>query len=142
MAILKPPMNRILLFLLVLPAIGFSQHDLSIEISNVKTSNGTINVAVYDESEGFLKFDRVFKTDSVLARKGKTQLKIKGLPDGQYALAIFHDENGNNKLDTNWLGIPKEDIGFSNARMKTFGPPPFEECAFRLNAHSQIQISL
>lgn len=129
-------------FLFFLPLIGLSQHDLSIEIQNVKTSNGTINVAVYDASEGFLKFDKVFVADSVVASKGKTWIKIEGLPEGQYALAIFHDENGNNKLDTNWLGIPKEDIGFSNARMKTFGPPQFEECAFRLMGHSQIEISL
>lgn len=135
-------MKYIVFFLFLLPAIGICQHDLSIEINNVKTSNGTINVAIYDESDGFLKFDKVFVTDSVVASKGKTSIKIEGLPEGQYALAIFHDENGNNKLDTNWLGIPKEDIGFSNARMKTFGPPQFEECAFRLNAHSQIEISL
>lgn len=135
-------MKHILFCLFLLPAIGISQHDLSIEINNVKTSNGTINVAIYDESDGFLKFDKVFVADSVVASKGKTSIKIEGLPEGQYALAIFHDENGNNKLDTNWLGIPKEDIGFSNARMKTFGPPQFEECAFRLNAHSQIEISL
>lgn len=135
-------MKHFLFYLTFLPLICFAQHDLSIEISNVKTSNGTINVAVYDASDTFLKFDKVYKADSVLAQKGKTQIKIKGLPEGQYALAIFHDENGNNKLDTNWLGVPKEDIGFSNARMKTFGPPQFEECAFRLNAHSQIEISL
>lgn len=135
-------MKHVLYFLFFLPVIGLSQHDLSIEIHNVKTSNGTINVAVYDASDGFLKFDKVFVADSVMASKGKTRIKIEGLPDGQYALAIFHDENGNNKLDTNWLGIPKEDIGFSNARMKTFGPPQFEECAFRLKGHSQIAISL
>ena len=135
-------MKHLLFFLLLLPVIGFCQHDLSIEINNVKTSNGTINVAVYDESDGFLKFDKVFIADSVVAIKGKTKIKIEGLPEGQYALAIFHDENGNNKLDTNWLGIPKEDIGFSNARMKTFGPPRFKECAFRLQSHSQIEISL
>jgi len=127
---------------LLLPFLCSAQHDLSIEINNVKTSNGTINVAVYDASEGFLKFDRVYKADSVIAQKGKTNIKLVGLPEGQYALAIFHDENGNNKLDKNWLGIPKEDIGFSNARMKTFGPPQFEECAFLLSEHSQIRISL
>jgi len=135
-------MRNLLFVLLFLPFSGFCQHDLSIEVHNVKTSNGTINVAVYDESDGFLKFDKVFVADSVVANKGKTEIKIEGLPEGQYALAIFHDENGNNKLDTNWLGIPKEDIGFSNARMKTFGPPQFKECVFRLQGHSQIEISL
>lgn len=135
-------MKHLLFLLTFFPLICFAQVDLSIEINNVKTSNGTINVAVYDASDTFLKFDKVFKADSVVAQKGKTEIKIEGLPEGQYALAIFHDENGNNKLDTNWLGIPKEDVGFSNARMKTFGPPQFKECAFKLNTHRQIEISL
>lgn len=129
-------------FLFLFPCLLFAQHNISLEVNNVRTSSGTINVAVYDESEGFLKFDQVYKADSALARKGKTELHITGLPEGEYALAIFHDENGNNKLDTNWLGIPKEDIGFSYGRMKTFGPPQFKECAFRLTNNQKIEISL
>ncbi|NND15005.1 MAG: DUF2141 domain-containing protein [Eudoraea sp.] len=135
-------MKKLFLTLLLFPCLVLAQHNLSVEISNVKTSNGTINIAIYDGSDGFLKFDQVFMADSVVAQKGKTQLRISGLPDGEYALAIFHDENGNQKLDTNWLGIPKEAIGFSNARMKTFGPPRFKECAFTLRENQKIEISL
>lgn len=135
-------MKLLFSFLFLFPSLLLAQHNISVEINNVKTSNGMINVAVYDESDGFLKFDRVYKADSVLAKKGKTELHITGLPEGVYALAIFHDENGNNKLDTNWLGIPKEDIGFSHARMKTFGPPQFKDCAFTLTNNQRIEISL
>ena len=135
-------MKLLYFFLFLFPSLLIAQHDISLQINNVKTSNGTINVAVYDESEGFLKLDKVYKADSVMAHKGKTELHITGLPEGEYALAIFHDENGNNKLDTNWLGIPKEDIGFSYARMKTFGPPQFKECAFTLSNNQKIEISL
>lgn len=135
-------MKSLLFTLLFFPAVLLAQHNISLEINNVKTSSGTINVAIYDESEGFLKFDKVFKADSIGAKKGKTEMHITGLPEGEYALAIFHDENGNSKLDTNWLGIPKEAIGFSNARMKTFGPPQFKECAFTLRNNQKIEISL
>ena len=135
-------MKSLLFTLLFFPAVLLAQHNISLEIYNVKTSSGTINVAIYDESEGFLKFDKVFKADSIGAKKGKTEMHITGLPEREYALAIFHDENGNSKLDTNWLGIPKEAIGFSNARMKTFGPPQFKECAFTLRHNQKIEISL
>lgn len=111
-------------------------------MEGVKTSEGRISVAIYNESENFLKFDRVFKADSVRARKGITYLSIDDLPEGEYALAIFHDENGNNKLDTNWLGIPKEAVGFSRASMKAFGPPSFRECALWIEADRQIRITL
>lgn len=135
-------MKKLLLVFLLVPVFCVAQHQLSVKVQGVKTSNGTIKVAVYNKSDNFLKFDQVFKADSVKAQKGETNIYLEDLPEGEYALAIFHDENDNEKLDTNWLGVPKEDIGFSNARMKTFGPPHYKECSFRLLNSHEIQISL
>lgn len=39
---------------------------------------------------------------------------IKDIPNGEYVVAAFHDENTNQLLDSNRLGIPKESYGFSN----------------------------
>ncbi len=49
---------------------------------------------------------------------------------GTYALACFHDENGNGKLDTNWLGIPNEGMVASNHAKGRMGPPKFEDAKF------------
>lgn len=133
---------RYLLLLLIFPIIGFSQNKLSVEVDGVASSDGQISVAVYNKSTGFLKFESVYRSDSAAAKKKKTILVISNLPNGTYALAVFHDKNGNDKLDTNWLGIPKEAIGFSKAKMKTFGPPSFEECAFNLEGDAQIRLEL
>ena len=99
-------------------------------------------MAVYNNSEAFLSHDEVFKTGSVVAKEGITEVIIDDLPDGEYAIALYHDANGNDELDTNWLGIPKEDVGFSNAKMKTFGPPKFKECAFRMQPVTDVQVAL
>ncbi|BDW92600.1 hypothetical protein MACH07_14320 [Flagellimonas marinaquae] len=130
------------LFLFLLPVVGFSQNTLSVQVNNVKSHKGKVNVAVYDSDEGFLSFDQVLKTKSVVADQGSVVLHISDLPSGEYALAVFHDENDNGKLDTNWLGIPKEKVAFSNAKMKTFGPPKYKECAFRMDSDHQIHIDL
>lgn len=135
-------MNRILFFFLLLPVLGFSQNQISVDVHEVPSSKGNISIALYNSEAGFLKFDKVFKCDSIVAQKGVTKIFIKDLPEGEYALAIFHDENGNNKLDTNWLGIPKEKVAFSKAKMKTFGPPNFKECAFVLDSDMAISITL
>ena len=141
--IFKTRPMRILLFLFIaLPLVTAGQNTLSVDVRGVKNSDGKISVAVYNNSEGFLKFDQVYKTDSAKAKKGITHLKIENLPEGEYALAIFHDENNNDELDTNWLGIPKEDVGFSNARMKTFGPPSFKECSIPLHKSGHITVTL
>lgn len=135
-------MKNVLAFFLLFPFFTFSQNKLSIRVDGVKTSNGRISVAVYNRADGFLKFDQVYKCDSTRAQKGTTLIAIDDLPEGEYALAIFHDENGNDVLDTNWLGVPKEAIGFSRGHMKTFGPPSFRECALRIEEDSEIRIVL
>ncbi|WP_394747724.1 DUF2141 domain-containing protein [Spongiimicrobium salis] len=135
-------MKRFCVLFLLLPCFALAQNTLSVNVSGVKTSDGKISVAVYDTSEGFLKFDQVFKGTSASAQKGITNVVIDDLPDGEYALAVFHDKNANDELDTNWLGIPKEAIGFSKAKMKTFGPPRFKECAMKIDADAEITIKI
>lgn len=53
-------------------------------------------------------------------------LRFDGLPSGDYALALIHDENGNGRLDT-MMGIPREGFGFSRNPAIRFGPPRFSE---------------
>jgi len=133
-------MKKLAVCFLLLPVLIFAQNRLSVVLEGIKSSEGNIQVAVYNQSEGFLKSDHVYKYESIKARKGIMHIDIDDLPVGVYALAIFHDENGNNHLDTSWLGIPRESIGFSRARMKTFGPPSFRECAMKIDGNSQIRI--
>jgi uncharacterized protein (DUF2141 family) len=55
----------------------------------------------------------------------QTSLRLGPIAHGTWALSVFHDENGNGKLDT-MLGVPKEGFGFSRNPPLTFGPPKFE----------------
>jgi len=133
---------RLVSFITLFPLITMAQYNLTVNVTNVKSTDGKISVAVYDRAAGFLKFDKVFKAETASAEKGKTTVIIKDLPEGTYALAAFHDENGNDKLDTNFIGIPKEPLGFSKGKMKTFGPPSFDECSFKLTADESISVTI
>ena len=128
------------LLLSAFPFLGMSQYSLSVEVKGVKSSTGNINIAIYNRSRGFLKYEEVFKVDRIAAQEVTTNFKIMDLPNGEYAVAIFHDENGNDKLDTNWLGIPKESVAFSNAKIKAFGPPSYKECAFNMNRDLDLKM--
>lgn len=68
-------------------------------------------------------------------------LKFGGLPTGNYAIALIHDENGNNKLDT-FMGIPKEGFGFSRNPAIRFGPPKFDSAQFSVSGGSQVGTSV
>lgn len=135
--------NLIALLTIGLLSTGlFAQHNVSINIDGVTSEKGNICFAVYNNEGSFLKFDEVYKSGSEKAVKGKTAFDIKDLPEGEYAIAIFHDANGNKNLDTNMLGIPKEQIAFSKGKMKMFGPPKYKECAFTVNSHMEMNIRL
>lgn len=136
------PMKIIFFCALLVPFLALSQNTISVNIYNVPSSEGNINVAVYDSDKSFLKFEGVIKSKSAPAEEGMVNVKIEDMPEGEYALAIFYDENGNDKLDTNWLGIPKEKVAFSKAKMKTFGPPNYKECAFIVTSDFEISIDL
>ncbi len=135
-------MKHILFVFLLVATAGFSQNQIVVEVVNVPKSNGKISVAIYDSEDSFLKFDQVFSSGSSEAKSGTTKVLLNNIPDGEYAIALFHDENGNDELDTNWLGIPKEKVAFSNAKMRAFGPPKYIDCAFKVENDTKIAISL
>jgi uncharacterized protein (DUF2141 family) len=64
---------------------------------------------------------------TVPARSGAT-LFFANVPPGRYAIALFHDENSNDRLDTT-LMIPREGYGFSRDAPVRFGPPRFAAAA-------------
>ena len=133
-------MRILLFFLLMLPATLFSQHQLEVNIHGVKKQKGHVRVALYDQEESFLHFEQVYRAGSASAEAQIPQVIFKDLPEGTYAIALFHDLNDNSQLDKNWLGIPKEKVAFSKAKMRAFGPPPFKDCAFVVKENTALDI--
>jgi uncharacterized protein (DUF2141 family) len=46
-------------------------------------------------------------------------------------VSVVHDENFNGKLDTNFIGMPREGVGASNDAKGHMGPPKFSAAAFQ-----------
>ncbi len=68
----------------------------------------------------------------------ESQLQFEGVPYGQWAISIYHDENANGELDRNFFGIPTEGIGASNNRVGRFSAPVFEDATFRLDEPKKL----
>ena len=124
------------------PLLGYSQHNIEVKVEQVPSSYGNINVALYNTDSSFLNTESAFYSMSVNATEGTTTLVMSDIPEGTYAIALYHDEDADNELKTNWLGIPKEKVAFSKAKMKTFGPPKYKECSFEVAKDVQLKISL
>lgn len=73
------------------------------------------------------------RTRTVPARSADA-IRIDALPSGDYALAVIHDENGNDRLDM-FAGIPREGFGFSRNPALRFGPPRFSDARFRVGTN-------
>ena len=99
--------------LFVAPAAAGS---LSISIKGIRSDKGKIYVGVHAATSGISFPDErgVIKGKALPAKPGAQSARFDNLPSGQYAVTAYHDENGNGKIDMNFLGIPKEGYGFSN----------------------------
>lgn len=96
-----------------------------------------VRVALYDSARAFGR-DRDGQTAlrrvEVLAEHRSVSLVLAGLAAGSYALSVFADANGNQQLDTNFVGNPIEPYGFSRDARALFGPPDFEQARFEIGA--------
>lgn len=112
---------------------------LSIEIENIKNGKGAVMLAVHNR-ENFLKARLVEK--KIPANQTKCTFAVD-LTEGDYAVAVYQDENENQILDTNLFGVPQEAYGFSNQARPKFRAPTFEEAKISLWGQSKtIKIRL
>ena len=113
---------------------------LTIHISGLKSSNGTLLLGLYNQKDAFLKVQ--FKSAFVEITDKKAKHTFKNLPKGTYAVSFVHDENDNKKMDTNFFGIPKEAYGCSNNARGYIGPPAYDDAKFFLGENKKINIAI
>jgi uncharacterized protein (DUF2141 family) len=113
---------------------------LTIEISGLKSNKGTVITGIYNSQIGFLK--KQYKSDVAKIKNKKATIVFKNLTVGEYAVSFIHDENKNNKMDTNFFGIPIEDYGCSNNAKGFMGPPKYQDAKFLLTRSKTIQIKI
>ena len=124
----------LLIFCCFLPLVAIEQVTLTIEINDLRNNEGQILFELSNEEE-----EMVFAITGAIS-ENRCVIVIENVESGMYAFRYFHDENMNDKLDTNWLGIPKEGFGFSNEPRMTFGLPSFEKTLFEL-INSEVKTS-
>lgn len=101
---------------------------------------GSLVFLLFDSAEAFDGFRAPIRTLTFPSAL-ETEYRITDVPAGQYALLVYHDENGNGQLDRNFIGIPKEPIGLSNG-YRPKGPPSFSKAAFHLTHDTSYQDTL
>ncbi|MDD2686277.1 MAG: DUF2141 domain-containing protein [Gallionella sp.] len=118
-----------LIFALVLP-FAAQAGELKLLINNSGLTGKTLFVAVHAVAADFPMNDEKAIKRAAIATGDKTELSIPNVTSGEYAVAVFADVNGNGKLDSNFIGMPKEPVAVSRDAKGRFGPPKFADAAF------------
>jgi uncharacterized protein (DUF2141 family) len=101
---------------------------LVVEVDGLKDDQGKVHASLYASEDGFpTKPEKAIRQVDVKITGGRARVVFEGIAPGGYAVAAYHDENGNGKLDTGFLGIPTEGLASSNDAKGFMGPPSFEK---------------
>lgn len=117
-------------------------NSVTITIENIKGKKGTIQIAVFNTASSFPKVGGEYKLMQYTVSEGQSRFKIKDLPNGEYAIAIHHDENSDGKMNTNMIGIPKEGYGFSKNYKPKLSAPKFSDCAIIIDRDQKMTVNL
>jgi len=92
--------------------------------------SGTVTFLLFDSANTFGDLRDAAKVVKY-PLDGRAAYRIESIPAGEYALLVYYDENGNDRIDKNFIGIPTEPLGFSN-QYEPKGPPSYSRAAFTL----------
>lgn len=107
---------------------------LRLKITHLRNDRGKVNLSLYQSSKGYPSDSKkAFKNIRADIRQGNCEITFVDLPRAEYAVSLMHDENGNGKMDTGFLGIPKEGYGASNDAKVVLGPPKYADARFLLD---------
>jgi uncharacterized protein (DUF2141 family) len=139
--------------LLIFSAVSFpslyqdSQKKLAVvqlTVVGFKNDNGDVKIGLYNSADSFNgKTKEKFAGAVIKILNKKVQYIFPAVPYGEYAIKLFHDEDGDDEIGTNFLGIPTESYGFSNNAKGFFGPPSFEKAKFVVSSDTvRVDINL
>ena len=123
----------ILLSIIVSPLYSQENSDLEIKIEGLRNTKGKLSITIFNNEKGFPdNADKAFRIQTIELAKDPPVFIFKGLPGGKYAYAILHDEDNNNEMNKNMLGIPREGFGFSNNYRPRIKNPSYNDASFEL----------
>ena len=117
--------------------------NLTLNITGFENDEGSVKIALSNSKDDYTTKGQAFQGAIETISNKNVQHIFEELPFGTYAIKIFHDENDNGELDTNFLGIPSEDYGFSNNAKGSFGPASWEDAKFIFDKDSMaVEINI
>lgn len=141
----------VILFIICLNNLSISQNKndklkkglLTVVIVGLENSRGDIQIGLFNSEESYKGKKEKYKGTIIKIKDRKAKWTVNGVPYGTYAIKAFHDENSDDKINTNFIGMPIESYGFSNNVTSFWRLPGFNEAKFQINSSAtKIEIKL
>lgn len=116
--------------------------NIQLEISGFNNTNGQLAIAIFNNANSFESENDTYKDSTLIVTGDEMIILIEDVDPGTYAISIFHDENTNEELDVNWLGIPEEGFGFSNNPAIGFSAPEYNDCSFTIEENTTLGVPI
>jgi uncharacterized protein (DUF2141 family) len=112
---------------------------LDIKIENIRSSKGTISLAFFRDSASYheRKPFMVKKINKESIVNGCLSVRMEMDP-GHYGVALMDDENNDDQMESNFLGIPREGFGFSDFYPRSFRRPVFSDFDFIMTESNKM----
>ena len=112
---------------------------LVVNIDGLQSNDGKVRIALSNSEESYSSDGKdAYRGGDAQITNKKALYTFTEVPYGVYAVKLFHDENNNDKLDSNFMGIPQEPYGFSNNARGTFGPASWDDAKFEIKEDSLV----
>ena len=114
--------------------------NLTVRVEGISKAVGMIGVSLFNSPKGYpTRIEHGYESQWIELEVGQTSIdgEFEGIPFGEYAVSVVHDENGNKRLDMGPMGFPTEGVGFSNGQKIVMSVPKFSNSTISLTEMSQ-----
>ena len=115
--------------------------ELTVVLQGLRVQTGHVKIALVDSQAGWDGEAKPVRAEREAPQGDTQRFTLSDLKPGAYAVMVTHDENGNDIMDTNVVGMPIEGYGFSN-NPRVMRKPTWDEARFELKADQTIDVSL
>ena len=116
-------------------------HQLTVKVDGIKSTDGFLYIALHNSDKTWMTDQQPVQGQKLPMTEKSMQVVFNGLPEGDYGVTLYQDENDNGHIDKNGIGIPTEPYGFSQ-NGGSFGPPSFDSAKVKVAGDTETTIYL
>jgi uncharacterized protein (DUF2141 family) len=115
---------------------------LDVTVNKIKEASGVMVISLYNKESSFPIDGKEFMINLVEVASHTVSTTFNNLAPGEYAVALYHDQNSDGICNLGLFGIPKEGFGFSRNFKPKWSAPNYDDCKISILKDQAITIDL